>query len=590
MPESSVRETNDDEIGVVDGPWLGLLPTSVDKVIKTRIIREARGITDREIANSWKLRMQQSWREIKALIMGRAAGIHKIITSTFQQRESNLIEEHNLHHLVKEVMRKKQKRKRHASKNNKCIQTPAKKGRTESSHTKNCDGITCGCDAKRWCPCSEFQTNRVPINRKQCQRCSMFCTAMNVTADLLGSIAQHSDHTTLNLINQSLKAIKKARTPYSSLMDLLKVSAPDNKHFVKAKFISKNRPNEKWKRVCRIIITVIQQSKQCNPEQSPNNIIQLAIESIDKAIKKSNSAIQSNKTNLQNYLQELSNNSTTETNVNPNDDIPEPNINIECKPPVSIPPPAATPIKCNPRNVIDLYSPTLAITIESPESLIKINKNKTMIKDKLDIMDQSSWMTGAQLTFIIEVLRSESIGQDIYIASTQASHIISTWEPNHGWHRFARIFNNHRVTHRKPNGLYLIPIFAGDVSRGHWFLLVVEKSAGAKKGFVIDSLGTGNTTTSVTQKISDAFAPGRSSPINWSSPISIIQQGCECGPRTACAMETLCIEKRNLIGIQESIGKATLTSDTTAATYDQMNFRRRAATLLGRHAYFRDTA
>jgi len=152
-----------------------------------------------------KTQTHQSWREIKAIIMGRAAGIHKIITSIFQQREKELVEKHNLHHLLKEVFQRKQKRKSYAAKNNICTQVPNKKLKRDIVHTKNCDGITCGQEAKMWCPDSNFQINRIPINRKQCQRCSMFCTAMNVTSDLFKEVAQTDERIILNFVKHILK-------------------------------------------------------------------------------------------------------------------------------------------------------------------------------------------------------------------------------------------------------------------------------------------------------------------------------------------------------------------------------------------------
>jgi len=586
-PEASHRAINDEEIGVVDAPWLGLVPKNIDKVVKTTIAKETRKIIDKDTAQEWKVRIQQSWREIKAIIIGRAAGIHKVITSIFQDREDKLIEKHNLQHLVKEVFRRKQKRKLNVTQSTTCNQAPAKKLKIDAVHTKNCNGITCGQEAKMWCPNSNFQLNRIPINRKQCQRCSMFCTAMNAASDLFDDIARTDERTVSKFVNQTLKASKKARTPYTSLMDLLKNSAPDNKHFVKAKFISKNRPSEKWKRICRIISTSLQHPSSCNQKQSPVQLIQSATSTIKSTLRKKNSEIQSNKINLQNYIKELSRAKEAIQYTKQQENIPQSessSAHIDVK---ATSPPAHTPQKQISHVIIDLCESTPITTMDTPESVRKKNNEDVILKGKLDTMDQASWMTGAQLTYIIDVLRADSIGQDIFIANTQASHIIHNWDSNHGWQRFARIFNNHRVTHRKPNGLYLIPIFAGDVSRGHWYLLVVDKSARRKDGFILDSLGVGDKNSSIVRKISDAFTPGRGHSINWSNPASIIQQGCECGPRTACAMETLSIGRRRSIGIQESIRNATLMTTTPTTAYDQMTYRRRAATLIGRHAHLR---
>jgi len=136
--------------------------------------------------------------------------------------------------------------------------------------------------------------------------------------------------------------------------------------------------------------------------------------------------------------------------------------------------------------------------------------------------------------------------------------------------------------HRKPDGIYLIPTFSGATESGHWYAIILEKRGRNKKGFIIDSLGTGNTNNSIIRKITDAFNPGRGT-CEWYAPQSIRQQGVECGPRTVCTLETICEGRKNEDTIEISVENATLRNDETDSSYDQMKYRRKAANLIGRH-------
>lgn len=84
-----------------------------------------------------------------------------------------------------------------------------------------------------WFPGSNFQRNMIPINIKQYQRCSMFCSAMKATADLLSDMIKREDKDISIFINKILKTATKARVPCPPLMGLFKTSIPGNKHFVK---------------------------------------------------------------------------------------------------------------------------------------------------------------------------------------------------------------------------------------------------------------------------------------------------------------------------------------------------------------------
>jgi len=188
-------------------------------------------------------------------------------------------------------------------------------------------------------------------------------------------------------------------------------------------------------------------------------------------------------------------------------------------------------------------------------------------------------MQGIQLLYATEVLRHKHRDSNIFIACPEASEIINNWEANQGWERFARIFRSREASFRKPNGLYLIPVFSGDIVQGHWHVIAITKRGADRRGYVFDSLGIGSDRTKLTKLIEAAFVPGRGS-IRWSTPESIRQQGVECGPRTIHVMKYVCKGFRDTSLDTDCVGKATLTSVTSQSEYSQMKIRHQAASIL----------
>jgi len=152
-------------------------------------------------------------------------------------------------------------------------------------------------------------------------------------------------------------------------------------------------------------------------------------------------------------------------------------------------------------------------------------------RHKIDIMNRASYMQGIQLLYATEVFRNDYKWSNIFIACPEASEIINNWEANQGWERFARIFRSRNASFRKPNGLYIILIFSGEIVQGHWHVVAITKRGADRRGYIYDSLGTGSARTKLIKLIETAFVPGRWS-VQWSTPESVRQQGVECGPRT----------------------------------------------------------
>jgi len=675
-PEYSCLPNRDEELGVIDGPWLGLIPSPLDKVIKASIEEAGGKLEENSQKAMWKLRAHQSWKEIKALILGKAAGIHKIIQAEAQRKEKRIAEKYDLEETVLKTSWKRRKRKSPHHSSKKDSMPDIKKQKLVREPQIQCNGLTCGCENSIWCPISNFRANTIPIHRKQCQRCTMFSSAMKIAADLFSSIQNNKKKSADKLISKLTASSVKLRIQYNPIMNMLKNYVPESVYFKRAKSITKKKLSEKWKRIIRVMIIVTKMNVTKGKHASKASsalLIQTNIKTISDALANKHKEIMEDTTILMKYIAEVRENkeARTQSNLNlknksicnnstcptlaqapaksitqPHQHTPmdnqygiqtcatkntdqnvkdQPNDSPVAKDTIN----SSTPILKSEslgtdiRTIRQEKSPTephctgigssaiqvqplkkgltkkmhhieIIDLIEEPSHNLQESHSKTdkVINDteeeemkcrhKLNVMSRRSWMKGEQLDLAIAVLRYEHTNTNIFIAGSGAANIIQQWNINEGWFNFARIFASSIAANRKPDGIYIIPIFSGDTSGGHWHTLTIEKNRASKRGFILDSLGTGSSNSKLVENIPNAFAPGRGSVI-WSTPRSIRQQGCECGSRTISAIETLCLNQKRGVSIDESIPQATLVSSVNKDTYNQMSYRRRVANIIGRY-------
>lgn len=203
-------------------------------------------------------------------------------------------------------------------------------------------------------------------------------------------------------------------------------------------------------------------------------------------------------------------------------------------------------------------------------------EKEVILKGKINLMNRRMYTAGSTILMAIEVIRDKYKNKNIYIACPEAAQIITSWNPSEGWSRFARIFYSIQVCHRKPNGLYVIPVFSGETTSGHWSVIAIQKRRRHRVAVILDSLGKGSLNTPIVKLISQAFQPNRGQVI-WKNPECRPQTGVECGARTICAMNSLTKAFNDGMEIEENIRKATLWAPLE---YDQMEVRRTAAALV----------
>lgn len=97
----------------------------------------------------------------------------------------------------------------------------------------------------------------------------------------------------------------------------------------------------------------------------------------------------------------------------------------------------------------------------------------------------------------------------IFAACPKAAQRTRDWNPTPGWDTFAGIFYSREVCSRRPNWLYLVPIFLGTEEAGHWCLIAIFKQRRLRTAAVLDLLGSGNANSIKGKLISQTFKPYR---------------------------------------------------------------------------------
>jgi len=567
-PENLMEDPTDEELGVIDATWLGLMPEIIDSIVKTNIKKCNFYKIDREIASQKRDTIYHQWNEVKALIMGKAIGIHRILSTVSETITTEL---KKLHPLPIEKTSPKRKWKPQDS-------APSKKIKKKDTPKIQCGGITCGELKKIWCKHSNFGQNMIEINRKHCQRCSVHCTASNIAVDILTQLESCNNKQQKKFMDIIRKTSAEARNRYTPLMNELKICIPKCKHFIRAQYISKQRPTEKWKRICNIIFNLMRYIGLQTQYDNPSKIITRTAQFINQKMKESTQQVKEQKKIINSYMKELQQqykpNDAKPTVDQINNDLP---FQVHSSTP-TISPSCANRIETtvpSPSNIIVIHDES-ETTTTNEDDLIPSQDIDQMMQERLHIMNPRNLMSGTTLTMAIEVLRDKFQSNSTYIACSNASEMIATWNSSQGWPRFARMFYNRHVCHSKPNGLYLIPMFES----GHWYLVAIYKNRRIRKAAILDSLGSGNIHNTLHETISAAFTHNRGQP-TWTAPTSIRQQRVECGSRVICMMNTLCEAHATGEDFEGGLRRATLTEKLDQSTYDQMSFRRKAATLIG---------
>ena len=476
LPAHDTLEKGDEELGVMDLPWLGLIPIFLDDIIENAC-KESNIFHPGDIhLNPGVAQLRSMWIEIKAIVLGRAIGLHRVTGTTGKEIEKSFKritsgdseEEINQENIVQpkiatspasnskrtissiSVTESPPKKKIRntttdltavdiSAKVSSLIDTiaPQTPSRAEDPELKPCNGITCGNENIFWCQDCTFVRVKIKQNVKQCQRCGRFMTAMKQAHSVTLSLLREKNNNDCEKVVAFCKQhIDNLQHQYISFMNLLDSHLGETVHLKEAKSTNKKhkRTPERHKLICKVLHRcVLHFAKKYDSEE-------IIIQSTAKLI------------------------STTILQINQK--------HTSCKDAIKI--------------------PTIPNPLFGAYSFISHNKDtaKTILTSTHAISANSPniYLAGAAISQAVEVIRAR-LTWNVFVAHADAYLSINSWSPNQSWSTFARIFSSQRVLDEKLNGTYIIPYFSGREASGHWHLIIIEKRRHFCEGWHVDSLG-----------------------------------------------------------------------------------------------------
>ena len=615
LPNSNGIEIHDDQIGLVDCPWLGLMPRQIDDILIAQCNKTRNFVMHKETADTIVSSLTYSWNELKNLIMGRAIGAHRIICSTGKQiegewRKTFEIETNSIRKLKKEInnaptansntliFSKAIKKRTYETCRGIAVVRERKRskigpGKEISKPLKPCNGITCDHKCKGWYPNSKFSINDIISTSKQCQRCSRYMTALRKTKIILQDISKgNNDESILKFMQFIQENCDNMKCNYSALVlklkSLLKFSATIN---LEEK--SRNKVSDSLKLTCNLLSISIHKATH-NFTINEIQCIQSSISLINSALlcKESDFSLDREaETKIQLLTSNYINNNCekqhirvapimnmiTKTNRTGSNQLSSistsTNIGPVNPPPLREEQPHTSKAKLHlntehvqpssntkkPSSVAQKLkyskSQPLPSVMDAPKVIL--NQRVALKEFAAGIIRPRRYMKGMEMTKAIEVIRSFKTPH-LYIASAEAANQISSWQLNQDWTSFAKMFGSRELIDNKLHGTYLIPLFSGDTTSGHWSLCVVQKLGRRNmRAWCMDSLGKGSINANIKLKIETAFAPGRAT-LTWQNCRCRCQEEVECGPRTVLAMWLIQQNLAENVLVEECVQIATL--------------------------------
>ena len=266
IPQNTNAYRDDANIGVVDGPWLGLIPIKLDEAVHNhiKIIQHAVNhlASKQEITDTIK----DKWGLIKGLILGLAAGVHKIIGNTSHEIEKGLKRKYELDLFTIAANMKKTRKSIQPKKTN-TIQTPlclnctpqSSRTTTQATQLHKCSGITCNNNRPNWKIFQAFHPNQISIKKKHCLRCTRQSSAIRSASTILHHMLSHPNSKHDQKLLTILRKASITRPTYIQLMSMLQPHFTTEAQKCKAKYKStSSRILDTHKSICRVIIQAFQ--------------------------------------------------------------------------------------------------------------------------------------------------------------------------------------------------------------------------------------------------------------------------------------------------------------------------------------------
>ena len=543
---------------------LGITNSSVETQIKLMIRNLKRVHADKSTCKQIELQYWNCWKEIKEIVTARMVGIHRIIGNVSHDFESMFRKKYNLDvNTFKEGVSKASlqgsvdKEISTTNDNTQVKENDRKKRKyvkSESNLTENnekesfkrrkyCSGVTCNPQFRLWN--FDFKPNEIDSEKKHCQRCSRHQTAIRKSIAVLKACEKSEKEEASQDLVQHLDA--SSNTPeYAKISMQLSQFESDGTLGKQGKVIEKRKPAIKRKRqgvpedrktMIKVIATSI--SRLTEKNSNPTKRIRSATESL------------------------IGINARIETFLK--DDLRDTkNINKR-----------VLSLSCNKKHTVE--GPDTSASgqkdARTTTDLQQFSKNEEAVrKDIAHTLGANQWMHSFSMDRAIKFIR-DIIPEGVYIADTFISTMLQNWRNTDSWERVAAAFRKKEVIFLKPNGVYIIPIFTGCSSQGHWSMAVIHKDVASCRGWILDSLGNSNLTSNPAKAIKSIFSSARRK-FKWIRVQCKSQVEVECGSRTIVAMVSIVRSISNRTDIERAIASATLMQ---SSDYDASEIRSRAA-------------
>jgi len=287
---------------------------------------------------------------------------------------------------------------------------------------------------------------------------------------------------------------------YASMMHLHEKCQRDSVSSTEAKYTKKTKILDRHKLICRILVHTYRTTPSSRKQDQLQHVLPSIATRIRKGITTSQILAKPNSTQIQSATTEKSNTLIKPTIIKIQDSQSQQDSS----------------------NINDSPKPT------SNDSKIK--------RLQAEILLERNYISDEAITTAVEVLRQSTKQHDIFIAHGLANINKLAWGPTQGWERFSRIFNSRVASFRKPNGVYIIPVFQS----GHWYITIVRKMNRFFEGWTLDSLQNREDGDDMRNRIQEVFTGSRGN-INWRPTHCFFKQTeCECGPRTINGIWKIC--------------------------------------------------
>jgi len=541
IPQNTNAYLDDSFIGVLDAPWLGVLPTSLNPVIdkiKTTIRNNTAHLKhNTNIIDA----LMKNWKLIKGLTMGMAMGVHRIIGTVGHTTEQELRAKYDLEQFTfKEIKAKTSPGKTDTSaKGITNIKSTSQtctacnitlETNTNASQLKrDCAGITCNVNKVNWTIFKNFRTpNKISTQIKHCTRCARQSSALRLAAQIINEFRKDSASTQTRQFVKLIQSSSCDKISYRPLMNLLHPHYSKHRRNNEAKYIRKKAITDANKLVCRAIVQA--HILETSPNITMLEKLQGMYNRLQATLDRSEIGANFGRTNFRQTKVILD-----------------------------------TILQKRKRDQIEINLP-----------IVDEHQREHYTREALT---NNGLLSSMGVRRAIEVFRNHST-ENCYFANAEARNILEDWNATQGWERAARMFGSHEVLCNKPDGFYFIPLFDGDERFGHWTVIIVRKLGRHKWGHVCDSLGTSSCTGRIHTKIKELFQ-GPKDRFDWKECTARQQSEVECGPRIIVAIHNAIESIRRNDPVETVILEATLMK-RAEEEYDAKQIREKAANIISR--------